>query len=113
MKIQRMNFWTDSDINCASSSLFLAQDFDRTKSELSKQDRTDLVEVIYPVAVSAFNVDPSDEFYKDVENHIFEADILVVCAKGDVVLGFASVKKLEALNTMFIHGVAISKDAQW
>lgn len=112
MNIQEIGCWSDLSIDRTGSGLVLSQDFDKVKHDLDTEHKNALVDLIYPVAVSAFNVNPSDVFYKDVEEHIFDADILVVSILNNRVSGFASVRKMDQLDTMFIHGIAVCRTAQ-
>lgn len=73
-----------------------------------------LVAQCYPVARDAFGVPDSEEFLKDVENHIINCSGLVVATdtsiKGFCAFQFVPFGNLETL--VYLSGVAVAPDCQ-
>ncbi len=97
----------DCVVQNSENTFFLIEDFARKVSKLPAVQVDKLVDVLYPIAVSAFQVSPSSKFYDDVRNHITEAGSLLVCCSGSSVAGFVSVMDIVECDTLFFHGIAI------
>src|SRR5690606_15816040 len=77
---------------------FFDQNSDESKTILKR---------LYQVAVRAFTVPESDEFFADVESHVKEADMLGMVSNGGNICGFICIDTNKSDDILFVSGIAV------
>lgn len=81
MKLFNINGVGEFECDCKKGNL-IGYHFNYPKS-LLEEEKEHIFNMLYPIALSAFSQDPSDEIANDVRDHIFSADGLLIVADID------------------------------